>query len=75
MAKAIEIFEATLLTPDSPFDRYLNGDDTALNNQKEGLGLFMSKGCRSAMWSESGRFGIFRIRGRGTARRGNPAIG
>ena len=48
MAKAIEIFEATLLTPDSPFDRYLNGDDTALNNnQKEGLGLFMSKGCRS----------------------------
>jgi cytochrome c peroxidase len=45
MAKAIEAFEATLLTP-APFDRYLNGDDAALTDeQKEGLSLFMSKGC------------------------------
>lgn len=48
MAKAIEVFEATLLTPDSTFDRYLKGEEGALNNtEKEGLRLFMSKGCRS----------------------------
>lgn len=46
MAEAIEAFEATLLTPDSPFDLYLKGKDNALNEtQKEGLGLFMGKGC------------------------------
>jgi cytochrome c peroxidase len=45
MAKAIEAFEATLLTP-APFDKYLNGDDLALTNeQKTGLNLFMDKGC------------------------------
>ncbi len=46
MAKAIEAFEATLLTPDSPFDRYLKGDAKALTEeQKKGLALFMDKGC------------------------------
>jgi cytochrome c peroxidase len=45
MAKAIEAFEATLLTP-APFDKYLNGDDAALTaEQKKGLALFMDKGC------------------------------
>lgn len=45
MAKAIEAFEATLLTP-APFDAYLNGNDDALTKvQKEGLALFMDKGC------------------------------
>lgn len=45
MAKAIEAFEATLITP-APFDRYLNGDDAALNaDEKSGLELFMGKGC------------------------------
>ncbi len=47
MARAIESFEATLITP-SPFDAYLNGDDTALNDEeKAGLSLFMDKGCAS----------------------------
>lgn len=47
MAKAIEAFEATLLTP-SPFDAYLNGDDNALTAEaKSGLQLFMDKGCSS----------------------------
>jgi cytochrome c peroxidase len=47
-AKAIEVFEATLLTPDSPFDHYLSGDDGALNSiEKDGLSLFMSKGCKN----------------------------
>ncbi len=46
MARAIEAFEATLLTPNSPFDQYLGGKDAALNTQeKAGLTLFMSKGC------------------------------
>ena len=45
MAKAIEAFEATLLTP-APFDAYLNGDENALNEeQKKGLALFIDKGC------------------------------
>lgn len=44
--KAIAVFEATLITPNAPFDRYLKGDDKALDaNRKEGLALFISKGC------------------------------
>ena len=46
MAEAIEAFEATLLTPDSPFDLYLKGNNDALTaTQKEGLRLYMDKGC------------------------------
>ncbi|KJS40716.1 MULTISPECIES: cytochrome-c peroxidase [unclassified Roseovarius] len=46
-AKAIEAYEATLITP-SPFDAFLNGDDAALNDdQTAGLALFMDKGCSS----------------------------
>lgn len=46
MAHAIEVFEATLLTPDSPFDKYLRGDENALSAQeKSGLDKFISKGC------------------------------
>lgn len=44
-AKAIEAFEATLITP-APFDAYLNGNEAALSaEQQEGLALFMDKGC------------------------------
>jgi cytochrome c peroxidase len=44
--KAIALFEATLITPDAPFDRYLRGATDALTaEQKAGLGLFMEKGC------------------------------
>lgn len=47
MAKAIEAFEATLITP-APFDAWLNGDDAALSaDAKAGLALFMDKGCSS----------------------------
>jgi cytochrome c peroxidase len=46
MAKAIADFESTLTTPDSPFDRFLKGDTNALSKQaKQGLTLFMDKGC------------------------------
>lgn len=44
--KAIAVFEATLITPNAPFDRFLRGEATALDaNQKAGLTLFMDKGC------------------------------
>ena len=46
MAKAIEVFEATLITPDSRFDHYLKGDAKALNQEEtEGLSLFIANGC------------------------------
>ena len=48
MASAIEVFEATLLTPNSRFDQFLGGKADALNQkEKSGLNLFMSKGCAS----------------------------
>lgn len=47
MARAIESYEATLITP-APFDAYLNGDETALDDsEKAGLALFIDKGCAS----------------------------
>lgn len=43
---SIALFEATLLTPNAPFDRYLKGDQNALTGpQREGLQLFINKGC------------------------------
>jgi Cytochrome c peroxidase len=48
MAMAIEAFEATLITPASPFDQYLEGNANALTaQQKQGLRLFIDKGCAS----------------------------
>jgi cytochrome c peroxidase len=44
--KAIAVFEATLITPNAPFDKYLKGDASALTStQTQGLRLFMDKGC------------------------------
>jgi cytochrome c peroxidase len=46
--KAIAVFEATLITPNAPFDRFLKGDANALSPaQKSGLAVFMDKGCSS----------------------------
>lgn len=46
--KAIAVFEATLITPNSAFDRYLDGDNDALTTrEKSGLALFIDKGCSS----------------------------
>jgi cytochrome c peroxidase len=45
VGNAIGAFERGLLTP-SPFDAFLKGDDAALTDtQKEGLNLFIDKGC------------------------------
>lgn len=47
-ARAIEAFEATLITPAAPFDQYLEGNANALNEQqKAGLKLFIETGCSS----------------------------
>lgn len=46
MANAIEIFEATLITPNDGLDRFMAGDNAALNaQQKAGLDLFVNNGC------------------------------
>ena len=46
MTKAIAVFEATLNTPNSSFDKWLGGDEAALNaSQKRGLRTFMDNGC------------------------------
>lgn len=47
MAVAIAAFESTLVTP-SRFDRFLEGDQTALTaTERKGLKTFMDKGCVS----------------------------
>jgi cytochrome c peroxidase len=44
--KAIAVFEATLITPNARFDRFLRGDDDALSvAEKAGLTLFIETGC------------------------------
>ena len=45
MARAIEAYETTLITPDSKFDRFLAGQDSLDSNELRGLSLFMDKGC------------------------------
>jgi cytochrome c peroxidase len=46
VTKAIEAFEATLITPGSRFDQFLEGNAAALDAQeKQGLKLFLDKGC------------------------------
>lgn len=60
MALALEAFEATLVTPDSRFDRWVLGDDGAMDEtERRGLELFMASGCASC---HNGRnFGARRI--------------
>lgn len=43
--KAIEAFESTLVTPNSPFDRFLAGENALDDLQLQGLSLFIGKGC------------------------------
>ncbi len=46
MALAIESFEETLLTPNSPLDQFLKGNPEALTAaEKDGLQTFIGKGC------------------------------
>ena len=46
VTEAIAEFERTLVTPNSPFDQFLKGDEDALDEtQKEGYRLFKLTGC------------------------------
>ena len=46
VAKAIAAYERTLVTPDTPYDRFVNGDRNALTPQQvRGMSLFESVGC------------------------------
>lgn len=48
IADTIALFEATLVTPNARFDKFLNGDEKALSkNEKKGLSIFIKKGCIS----------------------------
>jgi len=45
---AIAVFEETLTTPNSKFDKWLQGDENAISEQeKAGYNLFIEKGCIS----------------------------
>jgi len=45
-AKAIAAYERTLITPNSPYDRYVKGEKTALSAQAiRGMDTFASVGC------------------------------
>lgn len=46
IAAAIAAYERTLITPDSPYDQFVNGDPAALTaRQVRGMALFESVGC------------------------------
>ncbi|XKG47271.1 c-type cytochrome [Halomonas sp.] len=46
LAHALASFQRTLNTPNSPFDRYLHGDQNALDQQeKDGMVAFVDNGC------------------------------
>jgi cytochrome c peroxidase len=61
VAQAIAAFERTVVTTDSPFDRFVRGDDSALTPlEKRGLEVFNGKGhCTACHWGgnfSDGRF-------------------
>lgn len=46
VARALEMFQSTLITPNAPFDRFLRGEDDAMTEQeRRGLRLFIGHGC------------------------------
>lgn len=48
ITNAIAEYEKTLITPNSPFDRYLKGDENAISeNAKKGYRLFLKLGCQT----------------------------
>ncbi len=61
VAQAIAAYERTVVTTDSPFDRFVRGEDEALTSlEKKGLEIFNGKGhCTSCHWGghfSDGRF-------------------
>lgn len=72
-ALAIQAYETTLISGDSPYDHYLDGDSTALTAlQYEGLGMYQQRLCGTChvdpeltLATYSGVFGRDRFRGLG----------
>ena len=68
IAKALAAFERTLITPQSPYDRFIRGEDRALTPQQlRGMALFATVGCRNChldpTFSSAGKikpFGVYR---------------
>jgi cytochrome c peroxidase len=63
---ALSVYERTLVTPDSRFDRYLRGERSALNAEEQrGFQLFSSLGCIACHQGQNiggnllQRFGVF----------------
>lgn len=61
VAQAIAAYERTVVTTDSPFDRYVKGEEAALTElEKKGLEIFNGKGhCTACHWGgnfSDGRF-------------------
>ena len=47
-AKAVAAFERTLITPNSPYDKYVKGDKKAMTEQQlRGMNTFAASGCTS----------------------------
>lgn len=74
LARAIAAFERTLVTPGSPFDRYLEGEANALTPaQIAGMELFQASGClgchRGPMLGGNGFAAFSHAEGRGDAGR------
>lgn len=73
---AIAVFERSLTTPNSRLDRFLRGDDGALNeDEKEGYRLFKTYGCASChqgINAGGNMFQKFGVMGDYFADRGNP---
>jgi cytochrome c peroxidase len=62
---AIATFEASLVTPNSRFDKYLLGDETALSDQeKRGWELFQATGCQTCHVGKAMGGQSFEIMGR-----------
>jgi cytochrome c peroxidase len=50
----VATFEKSLVTPNSPFDRWLSGDENALDaDAKKGYELFVARGCATCHVGES----------------------
>ena len=68
LTRAIAAYERELVTPDTPYDRYIRGDDSALTPEAlRGMALFDAVGCRTChihpMFSAAGTEkprGVFR---------------
>jgi len=76
IVSAIATYERTLITPNSPFDRYLRGDTHAISaEQKAGYQKFKQYGCIACHQGVNvggNMFQKFGVMGDYFARRGNP---